>query len=319
MIILHNDYPPYRSDLFDFLMGSLGGKIYLPKDFENFRKWQRPLDHSHVERKLQVFFGQYILCWSDLKVLMNHTIVISNLTPRFLLLNLFLTLFYKKKLFFISGLNSDFSKEKYSLKIIVYYWLWYTVVRLKKTTKFFNYTGPSTVRNFSTIQMISLGRRSYEICITSIKHVVFVGYIRKGLNKGLDTILELVKRYPEIKFHVCSNETINYPNVVNYGIVTSEKRDKIISFSDLLIVPSKGKDPWNWTAVEAVIQGTPVLATQQVGFSELLPIELVSGSSTEEFINSFDSLTSISGSWTIDMSRVCLENNKYRLMEFLVK
>jgi hypothetical protein len=316
MIILHNDLPPYRRALFNWWIDEYKGSVWLPKNYEKFRAWSRPVS-SDYKPVIYSLLGFYFVRPRELMELMKVKRVISILAPRFLLLNIFLFLFFPGKIFLVAGFNSNISNERLSLRFFVFYYIWYRFFYLRKSIKFLNYHGSNNKRNFSTIQLTELPKSKLRIELSLIKSAVFIAYVRPRLDKGLKTIIHLVQEHPDVIFHICSNVTLDYPNVRNHGLVNEYSRDEIISKVDLVIVPSVDRDPWNWTVLEALRLSKPALVTSQVGSHFLLPKVLVARSNTLSFVKQFTILKYTNFSWEVDLKVVDLDYNLMRLKLFI--
>jgi glycosyltransferase involved in cell wall biosynthesis len=107
--------------------------------------------------------------------------------------------------------------------------------------------------------------------------IVFIGSLIE--RKGIDVVLPVMKTI----HHTCPNITLDcygsgditkyikfFPDNVKYkGMFPYGQAQKIISSYDLLILPSK-HDGWGTVVNEALLQGIPVIISDQVGAGDLI-------------------------------------------------
>lgn len=102
-------------------------------------------------------------------------------------------------------------------------------------------------------------------------YALFVG--RMTSDKGIEVINYLANRNPSLKFCVVSGEArsdrLNAPNINWLGRVSSRlEMAAIYSASMCTIVPSRFQEPFGGVAVESLMCGTPVIASDWGAFTE---------------------------------------------------
>ena len=105
------------------------------------------------------------------------------------------------------------------------------------------------------------------------KYVVYFGRFSK--EKGIETLLKVVKRLPEMDFVFIGNgplgEEVNqYKNIKNLGFMTGSNLYEKIAGAAFSIFPSECFENCPFSVMESIIYGTPVLGADIGGVKELL-------------------------------------------------
>lgn len=102
--------------------------------------------------------------------------------------------------------------------------------------------------------------------------VVFFGRICPL--KGLDTVVEVARRRPELRFILCGQgDPAPYlvaPNIEYRAPVTGRARSALLGRARAVLMPSAFTEPFGGVAVEAQLCGTPVVATTYGAFTETI-------------------------------------------------
>lgn len=105
------------------------------------------------------------------------------------------------------------------------------------------------------------------------KYVVYFGRFSK--EKGIETLLKVVKRLPEIKFVFIGNGPLNeevnkLENIKNLGFQTGSSLFEKIAEATFSVFPSECFENCPFSVMESIIYGTPVLGADIGGVKELL-------------------------------------------------
>lgn len=104
-------------------------------------------------------------------------------------------------------------------------------------------------------------------------YVLYFG--RYSEEKGMATLLNAVKRLPEIPFVFAGsgpleNEVRNVENIENRGFVTGEELHTLIRQARFSILPSECYENCPFTVMESISYGTPVIGSNIGGIPELI-------------------------------------------------
>lgn len=105
----------------------------------------------------------------------------------------------------------------------------------------------------------------------------FLYYGRLTPEKGIDTLINVMKSMPHINFKIAGTgpltsniETINSNNVEYLGFVKGEALKQLIQNAKFTIVPSECEDNNPMTIIESYGFGTPVLGARMGGITEII-------------------------------------------------
>ncbi len=105
----------------------------------------------------------------------------------------------------------------------------------------------------------------------------FVGRVIR--RKGIEMVRVLAEHNPEFTFNIIGpgdirsaiNNGARIPSNVNvYGLLSAEQRNDIVSRSAALLAPTRYTEPFGRVVVEALLLGTPVIASDHGAFPEIL-------------------------------------------------
>lgn len=102
--------------------------------------------------------------------------------------------------------------------------------------------------------------------------VVFAG--RMVGEKGLGIVAELARRMPDVPFRVAGEGPHgamffgDLPNVTQVGVVTGRARAELYGEAACVVMPTRYVEPFGGVGVEAMLCGTPVLASEHGCFRE---------------------------------------------------
>lgn len=105
------------------------------------------------------------------------------------------------------------------------------------------------------------------------KYALYFGRFSK--EKGIETLLKVVKRLPEIDFVFIGNGPLNeqvneYKNIQNLGFQTGKNLYEKIAGAAFSIFPSECFENCPFSVMESIIYGTPVIGADIGGVKELL-------------------------------------------------
>lgn len=108
------------------------------------------------------------------------------------------------------------------------------------------------------------------------RYVAFVGRIMT--NKGFAVVLETFKYLPEdYTLHVAGQGDIRYfvpeghplyDRVIFHGVLGPKERNDLLVGAEVLLAPTKFREPFGGVMVEAQMLGTPVVTTDHAAFAE---------------------------------------------------
>lgn len=103
-----------------------------------------------------------------------------------------------------------------------------------------------------------------------------IGYVGPyDHKKGFFRLLEISKCLNGISIDfygdIANNECFNQQNIRNHGIISADKLKKAYRKMDILVVPSLWHETFGFVVLEALLQGTPCLVSENVGAKDLVP------------------------------------------------
>lgn len=109
------------------------------------------------------------------------------------------------------------------------------------------------------------------------RYVLEFGHLSK--DKGTETLLEVAKRMPEIKFvfvgfGASAEKLSNISNVEYLGFKKGEELYKIIAEASVSICPSEMYENCPFSVIESISLGTPVIGSKMGGIPELIDDEV---------------------------------------------
>lgn len=131
-------------------------------------------------------------------------------------------------------------------------------------------------------QYVSLDFNQSNLKVEDVFHMIFVGRLIK--TKGVDVLLKsllnisydfkltIIGNGPEEKYlkNIVYQSNLLKNKVEFFDFMKNEKVLNQIANSDLLVLPSIGKDGWGAVVSEALMQGTPVVASERCGSAVLI-------------------------------------------------
>lgn len=109
--------------------------------------------------------------------------------------------------------------------------------------------------------------------------VIKIGYIgiydaKKGFFEFIESLKEVRKKHLnfEVYFYgdICNNVFFNNKWVHNMGVKKESEMRKVYRNIDLLVLPSIWHETFGFVTLEATLEGTPVLVSQNVGAKDIL-------------------------------------------------
>lgn len=124
------------------------------------------------------------------------------------------------------------------------------------------------IRNFTTVS-----RDALEEPVQKEDYVLYFG--RYSREKGMDTLLEVCKKLPEIPFVFAGKgpyekEINQVKNIQNVGFLTEEKMQPVIEKARFSIYPSQWYENCPFSVMESIQYGTPVIGADIGGIPELI-------------------------------------------------
>lgn len=123
----------------------------------------------------------------------------------------------------------------------------------------------------------------YNICNDDIekstfqKEDYFLYFGRLSKEKGLEDIIALAKKFPEMKFKIMGSGELEtmildqaLSNIELLGFVKGDQKNEIIQKSIAVIVPSKWYESFGMVAVESMMNSTAIITTGRGGLKELI-------------------------------------------------
>lgn len=103
-----------------------------------------------------------------------------------------------------------------------------------------------------------------------------IGYVGPyDHKKGFFRLLKVSKclKGISIDFYgdIANNRCFNQQNIRNHGIIPADKLKKAYQKMDILVVPSLWHETFGFVVLEALLQGTPCLVSENVGAKDLVP------------------------------------------------
>ena len=104
-------------------------------------------------------------------------------------------------------------------------------------------------------------------------YAVYFG--RYSIEKGINTLINVCKRLPEIQFIFAGGGPLEHllngiPNIKNAGFLTGEDLTKAISEARFSIYPSEWYENNPFSVIESIIYGTPVIGADIGGIPEII-------------------------------------------------
>ena len=140
------------------------------------------------------------------------------------------------------------------------------------------------IHNFKDIKPISN--------VVKDKYVLEFGHLSK--DKGTDTLIEVAKRMPEVKFlfagyGVSVDKMKDISNIEYLGFKSGEELYRIIAQAQVSICPSEWYENCPFSVIESISLGTPVIGSKMGGIPELIEIgktgELFEAGNVDELEN----------------------------------
>ena len=119
--------------------------------------------------------------------------------------------------------------------------------------------------------------RKIQPCVTHDGSFLFVG--RLSEEKGIETIIHIAKLLPDIKFNIVGrgpqmdhlhNLALDAPNVNFLGFRTGDELRQIYEKACAVLIPSRMHEVFPLVALEAMVYGKPVIASDVGGVSEIV-------------------------------------------------
>lgn len=114
------------------------------------------------------------------------------------------------------------------------------------------------------------------------KHkTIHLGYVgpydrKKGFFLYTNILKEIAKKYnfkADFYGDVVDRNIFQDKQFVNHGVISSEKLQREYQKIDILIVPSLWHETFGYVVLEALLEGTPCLVSDNVGAKDLVPID----------------------------------------------
>lgn len=102
-----------------------------------------------------------------------------------------------------------------------------------------------------------------------IEAIKRIGFVNKGMRKGITTVLSISRLLPDLSFHVFGEKLIDKdipPNIIFEGYKTDQ--NSMFESIDLMLVPSLWAEPYGRVAAEAIMFGKPALVSNRGGLPE---------------------------------------------------
>ena len=161
---------------------------------------------------------------------------------------------------------------------------------------------------------------NYSINPTPNKfNVVFLGRLTES--KGLDILPDIIKMNPSITFHIIGNgplksrlnDILKDKNAILYGYVDEEKKRKILSTCDAMIIPSHFES-LSIAAIEGLSSGLPIIGSETAsGLRYILSKDVIFGTLVSRNSKAFsDELEKIKNRKITEYESVRLERIRRR-------
>jgi len=104
-------------------------------------------------------------------------------------------------------------------------------------------------------------------------YVLYFGRITK--EKGVDVVWQLARARPDLQFVLCGQGDAgpwlkDTPNLTYHAPVAGMERARMFHKARVVLMPTAYLEPFGGVAVEAMLTGTPVLASDQGAFAETM-------------------------------------------------
>lgn len=103
-----------------------------------------------------------------------------------------------------------------------------------------------------------------------VDQVVYLGRLMK--DKGLDTVMEVAKRRPDLTFTLCGQGDpkpwLTAPNIVYRAPIAGRERSAYLGRARCVLMPTTYTEPFGGVAVEAQLCGTPAITSTYGAFTE---------------------------------------------------
>ncbi|MDR2977522.1 MAG: glycosyltransferase [Streptococcaceae bacterium] len=119
------------------------------------------------------------------------------------------------------------------------------------------------------------GKKHISLDMGQINKITYIGQYAEF--KGFYDFLELAKRNPSLHFEIYGediNPVVPY-NVKNRKRFASDEKMQVFKDIQLLIVPSRWKETFNFLTIEALDKEVPVFVLENVGAKDLLPSSFI--------------------------------------------
>jgi glycosyltransferase involved in cell wall biosynthesis len=112
----------------------------------------------------------------------------------------------------------------------------------------------------------------WPVVTTPDDYILFFGRI--GDTKGLPTVVELAKQFPDRQFIICGqgdpSPYLTQPNIQYQPPLAGRARASLLGNASLVLMPSNFVEPFAGVAIEAMLCGTPVAAVTYGAFTETI-------------------------------------------------
>tara|TARA_R110000751_G_scaffold301598_1_gene414292 strand:+ start:4636 stop:5778 length:1143 start_codon:yes stop_codon:yes gene_type:complete len=315
IIIYHNIPAPYRIPIFNGLKNIYNVTLVYYEKEDKTRKWIENLSTSNHEYhfcnniRLKILRKTIVISVPPLKILLRKNIssIIILENPSNIITSTILTMYYKiknKKIISWTGnfptYNGNIPNKRMTavlskLQGIVYKNSDKILVYGKHTENFLN-------SKFNVpLEKCILGTQGYpEVLLpTNIEELIhdrninikkiheknrlcFIGYLRSHPNKGLDRLINFLKKnniknvYIDV---IGDGPQRNYLEKISCGLnfkfhghLEGDRKYSILSQSKALILPSE-TDSWGWVVNESSALNVPVLCSEKVMAKEIIEKE----------------------------------------------
>ncbi len=135
------------------------------------------------------------------------------------------------------------------------------------------------VPNYYDVEDWPLGRFSIGLDRMQLEddpYVLFIGRLQN--DKGVHIVGEIAQQLPDQRFVIAGGpgevpECLKLPNVEFIGLVKGKDRAMLYGDAMCTLAPSQYCEPFGGVAAEALLCGTPVLASDWGGFTDYVPEE----------------------------------------------
>jgi Glycosyl transferases group 1 len=285
---IHNDIPPYRIDFFNKINKLYTCDIFLTIKNESFRKWDKA-NIGNASYIIKKFFGIYFsirILYILKKQQYSHVVLVDSLP--FLFFNILILSIFKNsktKFIILSGINKD-AYRNFRIRyfpIFIFHILFknciYSVFAYSlKSKSYFNNLGYGRVYQSSQLIDYDIQCLNRPLNKINVVHLCFIGYLRNRPNKGLDLLIDFVRLNNKYQLHVIGDGPLlpyfkkyskGLNNICWYGYKDKLDKIEIICKSDLVVIPTKSFEPWNWVLPECLALGVNVCVSDLVSSNQL--------------------------------------------------